>query len=343
MKIWFCETPGEKATGGLDAAIRSLESHLIADGIEVISTRELPEPFPEFDLVHFHGLWQPWHSSLSKALRDNGRPYLISPHGMLEPWAWKHKRYKKIPYFFLRERKHLAGANCILATAAMEQKNLQEAIPNVRVEAIPLGLTGDARPDYTQARTKLGWSDGRKVLLFLSRVHEKKGLDLLLQALEGMQIMSFCRVVIVGGGDSEYVEKLQRYTEQHRARLPEIEWVGEVWGDDKWKYLQGADLFCLPTHSENFGLVVLEAVQVGTRVMTTDQTPWKDLLEPGKHWIIQPEIESIQHALVSYFKQSEWTDTQRLELAGWAGTHFGWSTIIAQYKALYHSLRTGSR
>jgi glycosyltransferase involved in cell wall biosynthesis len=95
-------------------------------------------------------------------------------------------------------------------------------------------------------------------------LHPKKGLDLLLRALAVTELPEMSRLVIVGGGDPYYVSKLRSLAASLADRLPKIDWVGEVWGAARWPYFQGANLFCLPTHSENFGLAVLEACQVGT-------------------------------------------------------------------------------
>src|SRR5688572_33065445 len=99
MIIHIAEPPAEKRVGGLDAAIRELEAAMRNRGIEVkVGTAEQAQPG---DVVHFHGLWQLDHANLSRKLARRGVAMVVSPHGMLEPWAWLHRWWKKWPYYSL--------------------------------------------------------------------------------------------------------------------------------------------------------------------------------------------------------------------------------------------------
>lgn len=337
MRIHFAEPPAALSIGGLDAAIRALESALQKAGCEVICNRA-EEAEPD-DVVHFHGLWQPAQARLSRTLSRRGVAMVVSPHGMLEPWAWHHKRWKKWPYFWLIERAHLRRAFCLLATAPSEARNIAQRISSVRLETLPLGFTGEARPDYAAARARLGWAADETVLLFLSRLHVKKGLDTLLRVLAARRWNPKLRLVVVGGGEAGYVAELKRFATEHQDALPPIDWVGEVWGVDRWPYFQGADLFCLPTHSENFGLVVLEACQVGTPVLTTTTTPWADWLKPDRGIIVEPSFESLDAGLRGFLETRKTRLVSRDELAAWCAGQFSWDTLAPKYVELYRQAR----
>ena len=355
MKIRFFEPPAEQKIGGLDAAIVSLRSALENLGHEVRINGDAPAR-GDTDAVHFHGLWQRNFPALAKACRRENIPFVVSPHGMLEPWAWRQKRWKKWPYFHLIEKRWIANAACVLATAKPEADRLAKFFPHHRIESLPLGLTADKRPDYAAARAKLGWSADETVLLFLSRIHEKKGLDMLLSALaeSGADTpvsraienanprtgLSATRLVIVGPDEQpDYATRCREFISQNAARLPRTDWVGPVWGDDRWLYFQGADLFCLPTHSENFGLAVLEACQVGTPALTTTGTPWADSLGGGRGFIARPETADIRTQLAHFFSQPRRTDADRNALADWAWENFDWPKLAPRYAALYAGLR----
>lgn len=335
MNVVFAVPPPSQRVGGLDSAIGGLRRALGA--LDVSIADELPTDPDPGTLVHFHGLWQPPHAHLARRCLDQGIPYVISPHGMLEPWAWRHKWWKKWPYFHLVEKGYLANAHGLLATAAQEARRLEKFAPGQQIETIPLGLTGKARPDYDQARRRLGWEPEDCVLLFLSRIHLKKGLDLLLEALATTPLPQCARLVVVGEGAPAYLRELQRFAKARAAHLPPIEWVGAVWGEARWPYFQGADLFCLPTHSENFGLAVLEACQVGTPALTTTETPWAEELAAGRGFIGEPNVESVRRLLTRFFQQPRSAPENRAALADWAHTKYDWKTLAPKYVSFYES------
>jgi glycosyltransferase involved in cell wall biosynthesis len=343
MIVHFFKPPSFQTTGGLNLAIQSLKAFLEHSGVDVRSSspiKELGESRAQ-EVVHFHGIWQPGFLKVSAHCRRRKIPYVVSPHGMLEPWAFKHKWWKKWPYFQFVEKRHLAGARSLVATSESEAHNLRKFFPSSPCEALPLGLTASKFPDYLRARSALGWNDSELILLFLSRIHPKKGLHLLLAALAkiGPQRNQRARLVIVGGGEPFYLRKLRRFQEGHRSRLPRIDWVGEVWSEKKWAYLQGADLFCLPSYSENFGLAVLEAMQVGTRVLTTTQTPWAAISSWNAGYVVEPTESAIGAVLVDHLRTSpRWSLKERASLADKIHKQFSWDAIGSRYLRLYEDV-----
>ena len=334
--IHFHEPPAAQKIGGLDAAIRSMEAALqgLGHSVRVNPAEDRERP----DVVHFHGLWQRGHPARAARARAAGVPVVVSPHGMLEPWALGHKRWKKLPYFHFIEKRWLSRAACVLATAEPEGARLRELFPATRIESIPLGLTGDARPDHVAARADLGWRADETVLLYLSRIHEKKGLDLLISALAGSEKKPNTRLVIVGPDEQPaFTQRCRVLAERHAMSLPRIDWLGPVWGDERFRYFQGADLFCLPTHSENFGLVVLESLQVGTPVLTTTGTPWGSLSAPGGY-IAEPREDSLQTQLNRFFKMPILSPEQRDTIAQSTRTIYHWDSLGLRYESFYKSL-----
>jgi len=353
VNIRFFEPPPAQKIGGLDAAISSLSTALNQVGHNVAVNADLPVD-SSGTVAHFHGLWQRNFPALARECRQRGIPYVVSPHGMLEPWARRKKWWKKWPYFHLVEKRWIAGAACVLATATSEADRLSGSFPRSRIESLPLGLTAHKRPDYAAARARLGWSAEETVLLFLSRIHEKKGLDLLLAALAdrgadtavreaGAQTgvpASPVRLVIVGPEEQPvYAARCRDFIAQNVGKLPRTDWLGPVWGEERWSYFQGADLFCLPTHSENFGLAVLESCQVGTPALTTTETPWADTLGNGRGFIARPEVADIRAQLARFFSTPRNTPADRAALAEWAWKNYDWSQLAPRYAALYESLR----
>ncbi|MCX6966290.1 MAG: glycosyltransferase [Verrucomicrobia bacterium] len=335
MKIRFVTPPLVKQTGGIENAVEGLREALQRQGITVVQGGD---PDDKEAIHHFHGLWDPSHSRLAMQLRKRNRPYVVSPHGMLDPWAFRHRRWKKMPYFWLFERHFLAGASSLFVTSSMELEHVARVIQHPRVEILPLGCRDIRGPDCAAARKALGWSSEDRVLLFLSRIDVKKGLHMLIQALarSGSAVEGW-KLVIVGDGDPAYLAQLKATARAMAQSLPVLEWVGPVWGGERWPYIQGADLFCLPTHAENFGIAVLEAFYAGTPVMTTDQTPWRDYAQMDGVFITKPEVDSIASGILLAADKigRQWTEADRTRLACWAHEHFAWENLQQMYAEAY--------
>jgi glycosyltransferase involved in cell wall biosynthesis len=333
--------PRAKQVGGIENAVEGLREELQRQDIKVLEGGDSGDAE---SVHHFHGLWDSSYSRLAARLSKCGRPYVVSPHGMLEPWAFRHRWWKKLPYFWLIERKFLTGARALFVTSRMEAEHLTRVFHHPCVQVLPLGCRDRRGPDYAAAREALGWQPDERRILFLSRLDVKKGLDLLLQAMAGDgQDWNGWRLIVVGDGKPAYVAALKAMA-AWSSRLPPVDWVGAVWGDARWRYLQGADLFCLPTHSENFGIAVLEALHVGTPVLTTDQTPWGEHAGRDGLFIAKPEIQSIQQILLDARRRSDgnWLTSDRNELAVWSESQFAWEKLVPAYvRAYQRAMQTG--
>ena len=334
MKVDFQVPAQARQVGGLEKAIVRLGEALSEQGVDLAFNEVRPG-----SAVHFHGLWEPSFARLSRELRKQDRPYLVSPHGMLEPWAYAHKKWKKSIYFKLVEGRHLRGASAIIATGELEAGHLEDRLPGNRIERISFGAEPPpAGLEHKEARKNLGIQDDERLLLFLSRLDEKKGLNLLFDALRklGRDKTSRWKVHVVGEGPME--EEWRRQAEQQAEELPEIVWRGALWDDSKWTEIVAADLFCLPTHSENFGFAVQEALSVGTPCLTTTATPWVEhAAEAGLH-LCDPVVASVAEALDTWSRGTPWLEANRCRLASWTMETFDWDEVAKRYGEVYRRL-----
>lgn len=332
MNVRFIEPPATRRIGGVETALSGMAGALGSVGVHVIRGESATkEEIGAADLVHFHGLWEVTHRRLRALCREVGTPFLVSPHGMLEPWALRHRGWKKWPYFHLLERPSLSSAAGLLATSPLEARSLARWFASAQIHTLPLGVESTPGPNHAAARRQLGWNDHTPVVLFLSRLHEKKGLHLLVRAWKSIPNRPNARLVIVGEGASDYVEPLKLES----APDPSIEWVGPRWGADKWPYLQGADLYCLPSYSENFGLAVLEALLVGTPVLTTAHTPWAELGSGLPVRLTATSVPELTRALAEFFRTPVFGD--RAETHRQVVRRYGWSSLATEYRRLYQS------
>ena len=223
------------------------------------------------DVFHTNGCWLPQSARTAMWAKKRGYKVVYSPHGMLEPWIMnRHYWTRKLPATLLYQRRAVRLADIVHATAESEKDNLLVLGWNGCVRVIPNCVQIDG------IGMKTSWKR-RKRLLFLSRVHVKKGIEFLIDAVADLRDELYgYEIVVAGPGEKAYVEKLKKLTYE-RGVGDMFRFAGSVFGEQKWQMYKEADLFVLPTHSENFGIVVPEALASGTPVITTHGAPWEEL------------------------------------------------------------------
>lgn len=237
----------------------------------------------EFDAFVAHGLWQyPGVSTRREARRAN-KPYYLYPHGMLDPWfrhTYPLKHLKKLVFWRLRQARILRDARAVCFTTEEERRLARGSFRPYRCEEAVTGL-GVAEPPPEEADQRAAFFERfpqlkeRRLLLYLGRIHRKKGIDLLLRAF-GELAEGDDRLVLAGPEeDGVYAGELRRLAEPFAER---VTWAGMLRGATKWGALRSADSLVLPSHQENFGMVVAEALSVGTPVLITDKVNlWREV------------------------------------------------------------------
>ena len=244
-------------------------------------------------LIHNHGLWLPVNYWAASAGHRYHIPLIIQPHGMLEPWALNHKAWKKKIAMVLFQRADLQAAKLLVATSNAEYENLRNLGLRQPIAVIPNGVVIDT-PVELDATARL--TSGReRIALFLSRVHPKKGLLNLVHAWANLNPHGW-KLRIVGPDDGGHLQEVMGAVQRFGIR-ESVEYLGEVYGERKTVVYQNADLFILPSLSENFGVVVAEALAHGVPVITTRETPWKGLLDHGCGWWVDPTVDVLTETL----------------------------------------------
>ncbi len=243
--------------------------------------------------------WTPLSSLTAQWAKAAGYKVVYTPHGMLEPYALnRHYWTKKLPAILLFQKKGLKVADLIHATAETEKNNLIKLGWNKNVHVVANCVQID------EIEMKTSWKRTKDVL-FLSRIHPKKGVNFLIEAVAQLKNeMAGYTFTIAGPGEEAYIQELKELSA--KCGVSEMfNFIGPVYGNAKWPLYRKADLFVLPTYSENFGIVVPEALASGTPVMTTYGTPWGELNTERCGWCIEVGTAPLVDALRLFILCSE--------------------------------------
>ncbi|MEA5566128.1 glycosyltransferase [Anabaena sp. UHCC 0399] len=299
----------------------------------------------ELDLIHNHGLWMFPNVYARQAAIRNNLPLLISPRGMLEPWSLQNSWYKKLPAWFLYEQQNLQKAIAFHATSKEEAESIRQLNFRQPIAVIPNGViipNLDTQPDRKVLVSLFPQLTAKKWLLFLSRIHPKKGLDNLLFVWKTL-IKQFpdWHLIIAGPDLIGYQSKLEELTATLQLQ-PQVTFTGMLSGEQKASALFNADLFILPTHSENFGLAIAESLAYGVPAITTKGTPWQDLETYGCGWW----VENSQQALINALKEAMDMPLSKRQAMGIQGRNlvqgkYSWEAIAKDMTSVYHWILGG--
>ncbi len=298
----------------------------------------------EADGVHVHGLWSAHAAISARAARGLGKPYVVSAHGMLEPWALAHKGWKKRLYSALVEKTTLDHAACLHALTLDEADDYRRFGCRAPVAVVPNAVQ---LPETIQRDLFLDMFPalrGKRILLFLGRLHPKKGVDLLLRAWAALAGEFSDAVLVLAGPDSENT----RGSLEAIARENDIEgrvvFTGMLDSAMKWSALAAAACFLLPSHSEGQSIAILEALGMGLPVIVSDRCHMPEVRQAAAGWEITPDLAALTLGLKQFLSASA---TANMEM-GKRGRQlvaekFSWPVVARQMAELYAWVQGGAR
>ena len=285
------------------------------------------------DVIHNNGVWLAPNIYPGRAARASGTPLVLAPRGTLSEAALSKSRWKKRVIWRL-QRTTFEQATCFHATAEKEYEEIRNYGLTGPVAIIPNGIDLPS-PVETPAR------EGR-TLLFLGRIHPIKGLDLLLETWRDLPEATRAdwTLRIVGNDPDGHQAELEALVQ--RDRIPSVYFAGPAFGDDKTREYASADLYVLPTKTENFGMTVAESLAAGTPVITTRGAPWAGLEENKCGWWVERSKDSLAAALTDALARPPGAlDAMGAKGRDWVHRAFGWQGIAADMIEVYRWLKEG--
>jgi glycosyltransferase involved in cell wall biosynthesis len=363
VKVFLAATSLGSDYGGPAFSVSALASALADVGVDVglwaadgsaVATPLLPKSttvqrfggaesdalmsFGSADLIHDNGIWLPHNHGLAVLAEKRGIPRVVSIRGMLEPWAFSHKRTKKRIAWWLYQRRDLAQAQCHITTGEAESQNLRRFGLGVPTSIIPNGVhVPDKSPRQSETKLQSMTHDRVRTALFLGRIYPVKGLPMLVEAWARVRPNGWY-LRIAGPDEAGHRKQVERAVSD--AGLEKvISFTGSVEPHLKSSVFFDADLFILPSHSENFGMVIAEALAHGLPVLTTTGAPWPMLQETGCGWWVQPTVEGIASGL----RQATCLSPETLQSMGEKGRvlvlrEFNWDRVANLMLSTYEDV-----
>ncbi len=340
-EVIFIATTIDPDLGGIARSVPALAK---ASGIAAESDHEMRLYVPEgvsdlnsflkcrignCNCIYHAGVWSPINHAVAKAARRHGIPLIVSTRSMLDPWALNHRKWKKKLAWWLYAKRDLLGATLIHATAEMEAEFIRDALGG-KCPPIIVVPNGVELPDEDYDGRDEADKGGLKRILFLSRIHPKKGVLDLIKAFGDLKPEGW-ELVIAGNDDGGHRAVCEDFA-SHQVNADRITFTGPVSDADKWEVYRSADLFVLPSYSENFGIVIGEALGMGVPVITTTATPWERMEEKGCGWWIAPGEDSLTPALKKALElDPETRAAMGKRGSAWIRAEFTWESVGRQF------------
>ena len=279
-------------------------------------------------IIHDHGLWLPSNHTSASVSRKLGIPLIIQPRGMLEPWALSFRAWKKQLAWLLYQKRDIESAALLVATSMQEAESIRKVGLRQPIAIVPNGIDLPVWKDRTSPKERI------RTALFLSRVHPKKGLMNLVAGWDRVRPEGW-QMIVAGPDEGNHRADVELAV--RRAELEkDFQFVGPVQGETKEKLYREADLFILPTYSENFGVVVAEALAYGVPVITTKGAPWEGLVTHKCGWWVDIGVEPLAEAIREATNMSN-EERQDMGKRGrdYVAQDFSWPKIAEQMLSVY--------
>ncbi|AFZ27940.1 glycosyltransferase [Cylindrospermum stagnale PCC 7417] len=302
-------------------------------------TRWLWQNISNYDLLHVHAIFSYASTAAMAIARFQGIPYIVRPLGQLSEWSLQQSARKKQIYLNLIERTNLSHSRALHLTSQQEQQEVYHLGLDAPSFVLPHGVS--IPPPILNVRyllrQHLNLPTDEPVILFLSRLHPKKGLEYLIPALGKLTHHRFT-FVLAGSGSKEYVAEIESLLISTGIRS-RTHFAGFVAGETKNLFLQGSDLFALTSHAENFGLSVLEALAVGVPVLLTSGVALASIVQQHQlGYIAELDVLAIASALEHYLSHPQETKEMCDRARQVVMENYTWERVAQEMIVVYEKI-----
>ena len=298
------------------------------------------------ELVHIHGLWTIPTSYAAYIARKHGRPYIITPHGMLDRWSMRRSQLKKLSYRLLVEQESLNCSAAVHFLNAEEWNEGKEFIEKTKVFVLGNGVDVSSLsklPSRNASRTSQPQLGESLIILFLGRLHEKKGLELLLRSFKSLAQPREDISLVVAGTDTNGYGKRMRHLAQKLGIEERVMFTGEVLGDQKKMWLGAADVFVLPSYQEGDSVAVKEALAAGIPVIISRACHLPEVEEFEAGIVCDNTEESLRNSLGRLLGNSalreQMSDNARLL----AASRYDVKEVVGKLGDIYIDILSGTK
>jgi glycosyltransferase involved in cell wall biosynthesis len=259
------------------------------------------EKAPPFDVVHQHGMWLRLIHTSTLMKQRYGIPTIFAPEGSLNPYCLKISRWKKRIAMVLYQRENLQSFTSLLCLSETEASDSRKFGLPYPIDIVPSGISDQWLCSVGSAdrfRSRYSIPEGKRIMLFVSRLHPQKGLPMFLSVMRSMPVerLKDWVLVIAGPNQNGHVAELEALSLRY-GLTDHVKIVGPIYGQTKRDAFEAAELFVLPSYSEASSIAVLEAMAVSMPVITTTGTPWQDLVQHGCGWWVSADHDGLLSAL----------------------------------------------
>ena len=298
---------------------------------------------PNYDVIHVNSLYQYPCTVAAYYARRFKKPYIVTPHGTLDPYIYGRHKLRKRIYEFLIERHNLENAGAVHFTTQEEMDLVGRLGLKLKGVVVPLGVTVDADETHAVFRAEMetSWpkTRDRRVILFFGRLNFKKGLDLLARAFgEASRQCSDLHLLIAGPDQEGYGANMRRWIAEEGVS-DKVTFTGMLVGRQKYVALKGADMFVLASRSENFGIAVAEAAACGLPVVISNKVNiWRDLQDAGAAIVTNCEVSELVRAIIKLSGDSELRESMGRRGCELMRKSYTWEAVVDRMERVYRQI-----